>query len=84
MKALILGILGLIVTGSALADTGSPAPIHDQAGFFVHLDIDQVISQTDLTSRCGIVPARLDYLDHSGQEHVMDYLVYGYGCQNDN
>ncbi|MDR6236435.1 DUF2790 domain-containing protein [Pseudomonas oryzihabitans] len=84
MKALILGLLGLLITGSALADTTSSAPIHDEPGFFVHLDIDKVISQTDLTNRCGIVPARLDYLDHSGREHVMDYLVYGYGCYNDN
>ncbi|KUM43639.1 DUF2790 domain-containing protein [Pseudomonas sp. EpS/L25] len=84
MKALILGIFGLLATGSALADTASSTPIHDKPGFFVHLDIDKVVSQTDLTSRCGIVPARLDYLDHRGQEHVMDYLVYGYGCYNDN
>lgn len=84
MKALILGIFGLLITGSALADTVSPAPIHDEPGFFVHLDIDKVISQTDLTTRCGIVPARLDYLDHRGQEHVLDYLVSGYGCYNDS
>lgn len=84
MKMLLLGIFGLLITGSALADTSSSALIHDQPGFFVHLDIDKVVGQTDLTSQCGIVPARLDYLDHAGQEHVLDYLVHGYGCQNDN
>jgi len=84
MKTHLFGIFGLLITGSALADTTSPTPIHDEPGFFVHLDIDKIVSRTDLTSRCGIVPARLDYLDHSGQEHVLDYLVHGYGCQNDN
>ncbi|APQ10719.1 hypothetical protein RSA46_11675 [Pseudomonas oryzihabitans] len=84
MKALMLAIFGLLATGSALAADRDPVLIHDQPGFFVHLDIAKVISQTDLTSRCGIVPARLDYLDHQGQEHVMDYLVYGYGCYDDN
>ncbi len=84
MKALIFGIFGLFVSGSAMADTTSATPIHDKPSFFVHLDIDKVISQTDLASRCGIVPAHLDYLDHAGQEHVMDYLVYGTGCYNEN
>jgi hypothetical protein len=84
MKALIFGIFGLLATGSALAASSNPALIHDKPGFFVHLDVNKVISQTDLASQCGIVPARLDYLDHAGQEHVMDYLVYGNGCYNDN
>lgn len=84
MKALIFGILGLLATGSALADTSHPTVIHDQTGFFAHLDVAKVVSQTDLTSQCGIVPARFDYLDHAGQEHELDYLVFGNGCYNDN
>lgn len=85
MKALItLGMLGLIVTGAAMADTSNPILIHDKPGFFTHLDVDKVVSQTDLTTQCGIVPARLDYIDHAGQEHVMDYSVFGYGCYNEN
>lgn len=82
MKALLLGLFGLLATGSALAAPDHPAPIHDKPGFFVHLDVDKVVSQTDLSAQCGIVPAHLDYLDHAGREHELDYLVYGNGCYN--
>lgn len=84
MKALIFGIAALLAAGSAMADTTQPSVIHDKPGFFTHLDVDKVLAQTDLTAQCGIVPARLDYLDHAGQEHVLDYQVYGYGCTDNN
>nr|WP_314558622.1 DUF2790 domain-containing protein [uncultured Pseudomonas sp.] len=84
MKALLLGLFGLLATGSALAAPDHPALINDQPGFFVPLDVAKVISQTDLDAQCGIVPARLDYLDHAGREHELDYLVSGNGCYNQN
>ncbi len=84
MKALLSRSFGLLATGSALAAPDHPALIHDQPGFFVPLDIAKVVSQTDLDAQCGIVPARLDYLDHAGREHELDYLVSGNGCYNQN
>lgn len=85
MKMLILGFAALLATGSAFADTQPQAPvIHDKPGFFVHLDVDKVLSTTDISQECGIIPARLDYLDHKGQEHVLDYQVEGSGCTNDH
>jgi len=85
MKTLLLGFAALLVVGSAMADTTTQSTIiHDKPGFFVHLDVDKVLASTDLTAQCGIVPAHLDYLDHQGQEHVLDYRVYGYGCTDDN
>jgi hypothetical protein len=85
MKTLILSMAALLMAGSAMADSASHAPvIHDKAGYFVHLDVDKVLSSTHLSWQCGVVPARLDYLDSSGNEHVLDYQVYGYGCTNDN
>lgn len=84
MKALLLGLFGLLATGSALAAPDHPALIHDRSGFFVPLDVARVASQTDLDAQCGIVPARLDYLDHTGREHELDYLVSGNGCYNQN
>jgi len=85
MKTLLLGIAFILAASSAMADTTANADvIHDKPGPFVHLDIGKVLAQTDLTSQCGIVPARLDYLDHAGREHVLDYQVYGYGCNDNN
>ncbi|MFJ4192758.1 MULTISPECIES: DUF2790 domain-containing protein [unclassified Pseudomonas] len=85
MKTLILAFAALLATGSAFA---APAPeptvIHDQSGFFVHLDIDKVLSSTDISQACGVIPARLNYLDHQGREHVLDYQVQGSGCTNDH
>ncbi|MHC8319912.1 DUF2790 domain-containing protein [Pseudomonas sp. GB2N2] len=85
MKMFILGFAALIATGSAFADTQSAAPvIHDKTGFFVHMDVDKVLSSTDISQHCGLIPARLDYLDHQGREHVLDYQVDGSGCTNDH
>ncbi|KAF2394032.1 DUF2790 domain-containing protein [Pseudomonas frederiksbergensis] len=85
MKMLILGFAALLATGSAFADTQPQAAvIYDKTGFFVHMDVAKVLSSTDISQQCGIIPARLDYLDHNGQEHVLDYQVEGSGCINDN
>ncbi|MFB3303914.1 DUF2790 domain-containing protein [Pseudomonas sp. AMR01] len=86
MKLFILGFTALLATGSVFAaDTASAADvIHDKTSFFVHLDVDKVLSSTDTYGQCGIVPARLDYLDHQGREHVLDYQVQGIGCASDN
>ena len=85
MKTLILAFTALLATGSVFA---APAPdtavIHDNTGFFVHLDVDKVLSSTDISQACGVIPAQLDYLDHQGREHVLDYQVQGSGCTNDH
>lgn len=85
MKMFILGFAALLATGSAFADNqASTAVIHDKTGFYVHLDVDKVLSSTDISQQCGLIPARLDYLDHQGREHVLDYQVAGTGCTNDH
>lgn len=85
MKLFILGFAALMATGSVFAaDTAATPVIHDKTGFFIHLDVDKVLSSTNTYGQCGIVPSRLDYLDHQGREHVLDYQVQGIGCPNDN
>ncbi|TFY94876.1 DUF2790 domain-containing protein [Pseudomonas nabeulensis] len=37
----------------------------------MHLDVNKVLSSTDNYGQCSIIPARLDYLDHQGREHVL-------------
>ena len=32
----------------------------------------------------GVIPAQLNYLDHQGREHVLNYDVQGSGCINDH
>ena len=81
MKLFILGFTALLATGSVLA---AEPVIHDQTGFFVHLDVAKVLSSTDTYGQCGVVPAQLRYLDHQDREHVLDYQVQGTGCANDN
>ncbi|MGY2398893.1 DUF2790 domain-containing protein [Pseudomonas sp. SDO5271_S396] len=85
MKLITLGLATLLVTGSVFAaDMPTPAVIHDKTGFFVHLDINKVLTSTDTNGACGIVPSRLDYLDHQNREHVLDYQVQGTSCPSDN
>ncbi|MFJ2464144.1 DUF2790 domain-containing protein [Pseudomonas sp. NPDC087615] len=85
MKTLILAFSALLATGSVLAaDMPDTAVIHDKTGFIVHLDVDKVLSSTDISQACGVIPAQLNYLDHQGREHVLDYQVQGSGCTNDN
>lgn len=81
MKLFILGFAALFATGTVFA---AEPVIHDKTGFFVHLDVDKVLSSTDTYGQCGIVPARLDYLHHQGREHVLDYQVQAIGCPSDN
>ncbi|RON09746.1 hypothetical protein BK659_07420 [Pseudomonas brassicacearum] len=87
MKLFMLGFATLLATGSAFAGTtgttDTSAVIHDKTGFFVRLDVAKVKSMTDTSGQCGVIPARLDYLDHQGREHVLDYPVQG-RCTNEN
>ncbi|WP_439864621.1 DUF2790 domain-containing protein [Pseudomonas antarctica] len=85
MKLLILGLSVLLATGSAFASEAEGSKvIHDKTGFFVHLDVAKVLSDTQTLDKCGVVPARFDYLNHQGEEHVLDYLVMGTGCNDGN
>ncbi|MFI8226024.1 DUF2790 domain-containing protein [Pseudomonas sp. NPDC085632] len=50
-----------------------------------HLDIQKVISlKQDNSVNCGIVEARMTYLDSAGQTRVLDYSKFADGCNNDN
>lgn len=81
MKLFTLGFAALLATGSVFA---AEPVIHDKTGFFVQLDVANVLSSTDTYGQCGIVPAQLNYLDSQGREHVLDYQVQGIGCPSDN
>ncbi|VVM41566.1 hypothetical protein PS662_00320 [Pseudomonas fluorescens] len=64
---------------SAHADVQSPPQTH-AAG--THLDIKKVISTVETGgSACGIVNARMTYLDSSGVQKVLDYSKFA-DCGN--
>ncbi|RON14352.1 DUF2790 domain-containing protein [Pseudomonas frederiksbergensis] len=49
-----------------------------------HLDIAKVTSVSETpSSGCGVVNARLAYLDSAGKSKVLDYLTAGQGCGQD-
>lgn len=83
MKISTAALIAMFAVSPLVASVASAAPIQDKDGFMVHLDVAKVISDTTSVHGCGIQPARLDYLDHSGREHVLNYKVEGMGCQND-
>lgn len=64
---------------SAHADAQAPSQTH-AAG--THLDIKKVISTVENGSgQCGIVNARMTYLDSSGTQKVLDYNKFA-ECDN--
>ena len=49
------------------------------------LDIQKVISLTqDNSVTCGIVDARMTYLDSAGKTRVLDYSKFADGCNDGN
>jgi len=87
MKSAIFAAL-MTVSAFASADdnvTNVTAPEVEQYAYSEHLDIDKVISMTtaDDTDRvCGLVEARMVYVDHKGVTHDLEYTIEAYGCQN--
>lgn len=46
------------------------------------LDINKIITITDIPDECAPVPVQMTYEDSHGQRHVMQYQVMGTGCSN--
>ena len=71
-----------ICTLSARAEAAVPAQTYK---YGTHLDIKQVVSMTqDAAPSCGVVNARMTYLDSHDRTQVLDYLKFGDGCIGDN
>ena len=50
-----------------------------------HLDIKNVVSLTeDATPACGVVNARLTYLDGQSKTQVLDYRKFADNCNSEN
>ncbi|WP_449433551.1 DUF2790 domain-containing protein [Pseudomonas putida] len=69
-----------VMLGSQMAFAEQPAV--EQYNYRAHLDIAKVIHLDAIPDVCEVVPVRMTYLDHQGQEHIMQYSVMGNGCSN--
>ena len=71
-----------ICTLSARAEAEVTAQTYN---YGTHLDIQKVISLTqDDSVSCGIVDARMTYLDSAGNTRVLDYSKFADGCNDGN
>ena len=71
-----------ICTLSARAESEVTAQTYS---YGTHLDIKKVISLTqDDSVSCGIVDARMTYLDSAGNTRVLDYSKFADGCNDGN
>jgi hypothetical protein len=71
-----------ICTLSARAEAAVTAQTYH---YGTHLDIKHVVSMSqDSQPACGVVNARMTYLDSHDQTQVLDYLKFGDGCIGDN
>lgn len=46
------------------------------------LDIARVLSNSDTSQECGVVPSIMHYEDSSGTPRALEYLIYGGGCSD--
>ena len=83
-NVIVAGVFAVlnIAAFSAHADVKSAPQTYT---YGTHLDIQKVISlKEDNAVTCGIVEARMTYLDSAGQTRVLDYSKFADGCNNDN
>jgi hypothetical protein len=63
------------------AETADKSPVETYA-YSTRLDIQKVISVTDVSDKCGATPVQMTYQDSQGQQHVIEYLGVGIACTN--
>ncbi|PJI51101.1 MAG: topoisomerase II [Pseudomonas sp.] len=84
MKAVVilamLGFSSLALAEQANASDQAPSAAVEQYTYDMKLDVAHVISTTDVSDQCGIVPARMTYEDSQGLRHTVEYQVWGNGC----
>ena len=88
MKALLVMALASLWATAALADeirtevASQHTAIVEEYTYSTDLDIAKVVSMSAIPNVCEVVPARMEYEDHQGQRHILNYKVMGNGCSN--
>ncbi|AYC32280.1 DUF2790 domain-containing protein [Pseudomonas cavernae] len=84
MKAVAILALASLSSLTLAAEATASDPQQDSAvvpyTYGMKLDIAHVVSTTDISKDCGVVPARMTYDDSQGQRHTIQYRVWGNGC----
>lgn len=83
MKTIFFAISLLFPSLTFAADNSAVNVVVDHDQTFVSLDIDRVVSQTDVSGACGVQNAALIYLDRQHVKHILNYLIQG-NCPNEN
>ncbi|CAD5378523.1 conserved exported hypothetical protein [Pseudomonas sp. OF001] len=63
------------------AELGKPAPKVEKYRYGMELDVVKVISVTRKAKVCGVVPARMTFLDSKGELQTVEYQAVGGGCR---
>ncbi|MGL5997006.1 MAG: DUF2790 domain-containing protein [Pseudomonas proteolytica] len=88
MKALLVMALASLCAAAALADeiptdvASQSTAVVEEYTYSTDLDIAKVVSMSSIPNVCEVVPARMEYEDHQGQRHILNYKVMGNGCSN--
>lgn len=88
MKALKIALLVALTGVAAQAfsdDTPAPAAAASQIPveryqYGMQLDIQKVITVSQIANECAPVPAQMTYEDSQGKRHILQYQVMGTGC----
>ncbi|MDE1169505.1 MAG: DUF2790 domain-containing protein [Pseudomonas sp.] len=84
VKTLSISALFAVLTLGAVS--AQAANVQEQTyAYGEHLDVHKVLSLTeDAQPTCGVVNARMKYLDSAGVNHALDYKKYSDNCLQDN
>lgn len=80
--------LASLCATAALADeiptdvASQSTAVVEEYTYSTDLDIAKVVSLSSIPNVCEVVPARMEYEDHQGQRHILNYKVMGNGCSN--
>lgn len=63
------------------AELGKSAPKVEMYRYGMELDVARVISVTRKAKVCGVIPARMTFLDSKGELRTVEYQAVGGGCR---
>ena len=82
MTPLVVGGLAHAAQDQAMqgAQGDSPQIPVETYRYGMKLDIARVLSDSDTSQECGVVPSIMQYEDSSGTRRALEYRIYGRGC----
>lgn len=63
-----------------VANTGPNQTAVESYHYGMKLDIQKIISVSEIANECAPVPAQMTYEDSQGKRHILKYQVMGTGC----